>query len=118
MKLTEKLHPIDEVRVKHAHIFEGVAPESDEFVKALSRWAREFPAEAAAYEDSIGEGRTLPMEILDHWDAIEEMAAKHPGMDIVEVVYKWMAETATWRAALGHARDEVTGAELERQDAT
>ena len=32
------------------------------------------------------------MEILDHWEAIEEMAERHPGMDIVEVAYKWMAE--------------------------
>ena len=56
------------------------------------RWAREFPEEAAAYEDSIGKEGTLPMEILDHWDAIEKMAARHPEMDIVEVVYKWMAE--------------------------
>ena len=91
MKLTEKLHPIDEVRLKHAPIFEGVAPESDEFVKALSRWAKEFPAEAAAYEESIAAGRTYPMEILDYWDEIELFAKEHPGMDIAEVVDKWVA---------------------------
>jgi hypothetical protein len=57
----------------------------------LSRWAREFPEETTAYEDSIEEGGTLPMEIIDHWEAIEEMAGTHPGMDS-EVLYKWMAE--------------------------
>ena len=31
------------------------------------------------------------MEIIDHWEAIEEMAGTHPGMDS-EVLYKWMAE--------------------------
>jgi len=121
MKLTEETeHPINWAMRAHPEIFTARAKkfEGEAFEEALSRWAREFPEEAAAYEDSIVKKGTLPMEILDHWDAIEEMAAKHPGMDIVEVVYKWMAETATWRAALGHARDEVTGAELERQDAT
>jgi hypothetical protein len=34
------------------------------FEEALSRGAREFPEEAAAYEDSIVEGEKLPMEIL------------------------------------------------------
>ena len=95
MKLIEETeHPIDRAMRAHPKIFTESAKkfEGEAFEEALSRWAREFPAEAAAYEDSIGEGGTLPMEILDHWDAIEEMAAKHPGMDIVEVVYKWMAE--------------------------
>jgi hypothetical protein len=32
------------------------------------------------------------MEILDHREAIEEMAKRYPEMDIVEVTYKWSAE--------------------------
>jgi hypothetical protein len=32
------------------------------------------------------------MEILDYWEAIEEMARRHPAMDIVEVVRKWIVE--------------------------
>jgi hypothetical protein len=32
------------------------------------------------------------MKILDHREAIEEMAKRHPEMDIVEVTYKWSAE--------------------------
>ena len=95
MKLIEETeHPIDRAMWTHPEIFTESAKkfEGEAFEEALSRWAREFPAEAAAYEDSIGEGGTLPMEILDHWDAIQEMAERHPGMDIVEVAYKWMAE--------------------------
>ena len=91
MKLIEETeHPIDRAMRTHPEIFTESAKkfEGEAFEKALSRWAREFPEEAAAYEDSIGKGGTLPMEILDHWDAIEEMAERHPGMDIVEVAYK------------------------------
>ena len=50
-----RAHP--EIFTESARKFEGEA-----FEKALSRWARKFPEEAAAYEDSIGEGGTLPME--------------------------------------------------------
>jgi hypothetical protein len=68
-------HPIDDAIRKHPDIFTEAAKkfEGEAFEEALSRWAREFPEEAAACEDSIGKGRTLPMEILDHWEAIEEM---------------------------------------------
>ena len=93
MKITEEsLHAIDEARLKHPAIFEGVAPESDAFIEALSRWAREFPEEATAYEEAISTGAVMPMDILDHWDAIEEMAKRNPEMGIAEVARKWIAE--------------------------
>jgi hypothetical protein len=95
MKLTEETeHPIDRAMRAHPEIFTESAKkfEGEAFEEALSRWAREFPEEAAAYEESLGKGDTMPMEIIDHWDAIEEMAKRNPGMDIVEVARKWMAE--------------------------
>jgi hypothetical protein len=87
-------HPIDEAIRKHPEIFTEAAKkfEGEAFEEALSRWAREFPEEAAAYEDSIGKEETFPMEILDHWEAIEELAERHPEMDFLEAVRKWMAE--------------------------
>jgi hypothetical protein len=93
MKLTEQgIHAIEEARLKHPAIFEGIAVESDEFTEALSEWAREFPAEAAAYERSISSEGALPMEILDYWEEIELLAKRHPGMDIEEAIRKWMVE--------------------------
>jgi hypothetical protein len=32
------------------------------------------------------------MEILDHWDAIEERAELYPGLDIAEVIEGWLRE--------------------------
>lgn len=92
MKLIEEgKHPIDEVREKHPHLFEGVAVESDAFTEALSRWAREFPEEAEAFEKSMSTEGALPMEILDYWDEIELLAKQYPDRDIYEVAKKWMA---------------------------
>jgi hypothetical protein len=87
-------HPIDEAIRKHPNIFTESARkfEGEAFEEALSRWAREFPEEAAAYEDSLGKGETMPMEILDYWDDIEEMAKRYPELSIVEVARKWIAE--------------------------
>jgi hypothetical protein len=36
--------------------------------------------------------KTYPMGILEHWDAIEAMAASNPDLDITAVIEKWMAE--------------------------
>ena len=92
MKLTEESkHPINEARAKHPEIFEGVGVESDQFIEALSRWAREFPEEAAAYEKSFSTEGTFPMKILDYWDEIELFAKQYPGMDINEIIKKWIA---------------------------
>ena len=68
-------HPMDEAIRKHPDIFTESATkfEGEAFEEASSRWAREFPEEAAAYEDSLGKGETMPVEILDYWDDIEEM---------------------------------------------
>jgi hypothetical protein len=88
----EGLHAIDEARLKHPALFEGVAVESEAFPEALAKWAREFPAEASAYERSINTEGALPMEILDYWDEVELFAKKFPpGTDIVEIIRKWMA---------------------------
>ena len=59
--------------------------------EAFSRWAREFPEEAAVYEESISPQGVLLMEILDYWDEIEVFAKQYPGLDIVQVIRKWMA---------------------------
>ena len=67
MKLIEETeHPIDRAMRAHPEIFTESAKkfEREAFEEALSCWAREFPEEAAAYEDSIVEGEKLPMEIL------------------------------------------------------
>jgi hypothetical protein len=89
-----KEHPIDEAIRKHPDVFTEAAKkfEGEAFEEALSRWAREFPEEAAAHEDSIGKEGTLPMEILDYWEAVEETTKTHPGIDFVEVLHEWMAE--------------------------
>ena len=36
--------------------------------------------------------KTYPAEILNHWDAIQAMAANNPTLDIIGVIEKWMAE--------------------------
>ena len=60
MKLIEETeHPIDRAMRAHPEIFTESAKkfEGEAFEEALSRWAKEFPEEAAAYEDSIGKRR-------------------------------------------------------------
>ena len=37
---------------------------------------KKFPEEATVYEDPIGKEGRLSMEILDDWEAIEEMEMK------------------------------------------
>ena len=94
MKLTEENeHPVDRARRRHPEIFTESTkdPTGDAFVEALSRWAREYPEEARAYEE-MPRGKSYPMEILDHFDEIEARAKNYPNQDIVEVIEGWIRE--------------------------
>ena len=39
-----------------------------------------------------GERGRFRWKSLDYWEAVEETAKTHPGIDFVEVLHEWMAE--------------------------
>ena len=82
------------------------------FEERIARWMEECPEEWATYEESHKDARTLPMSILDHWNAIEEMAAKYPELDIVAVVDKWIAENPEWESYPTDPLDEDLDSEV------
>ena len=108
-------HPFTRAIHDHPEIFTEMTQDewnAGGFEERIARWMEEFPEEWAAYEESHKDARTLPMPILDHWNAIEEMAAKYPELDIVAVVDKWIAENPEWESYPTDPLDEDLDSEV------